>query len=150
MPGPGTGPRPGGWETLLYALHPNTTWWEVQLWGSSSCLPLTFFCLMPIFFLSTLRSKIFSLILFFLYERPSFTPIQNNRYNFNNKLCSIIKVGGCRLLRNLGDSTKPYGVTFQWTVIVQYALQSTIPGDLRRGSAAARLLGLRVRMPPGA
>jgi len=33
MPGPGTGPRPGGWETLQYTTavyHYNTTvyWWQ--------------------------------------------------------------------------------------------------------------------------
>jgi hypothetical protein len=27
MPGPGTGPRPGDWETLLYAIRPGSPQW---------------------------------------------------------------------------------------------------------------------------
>ena len=38
---------------------------------------------------------------------------------------------------------------FPYSLIAQYVGLSQWPSGLRRGSAAARLLGLRVRIPPG-
>ena len=58
---------------------------------------------------------------------PSFTPIQNNRQNYSSVYFSLYNLG-----------SKLEGGRSQW------------PLGLRRGSVAARLLELWVRIPPGA